>query len=243
VTAVEIILVKERVRASRHALFFLVRIIYQDYSASILLYQIVGSRSVSFKGYNHVTRPSIDSEKAYLPFICGHCGAKSSAFVVALYDTEHNPIRWLLCTHCGDGSVMSRNGVVYPTATFGPEISGLPPTELTNAYNEARNCYSIKAYVACEQQCRGILMHVCVDKGAKDDQKFEFYVDYLEKNSYVTPHMKDWVDLIRQHGNKATHKLEMPDPQRAESTLMFTAELLRIVYEMPSMAKKYSKTP
>jgi hypothetical protein len=53
--------------------------------------------------------------------------------------------------------------------------------------------------------------------------------------------MKEWVDLIRQHGNKSTHKLDSPEKERAESTVMFTAELLRLVYEMAFMAKRYMK--
>jgi hypothetical protein len=55
--------------------------------------------------------------------------------------------------------------------------------------------------------------------------------------------MKGWVGLIREHGNRATHRLEAPDQGRAESTLMFTAELLRLVYEMEHLARKYSPAP
>ena len=51
--------------------------------------------------------------------------------------------------------------------------------------------------------------------------------------------MKKWVDLIRKHGNISTHKLESPEKTRAESTIMFTAELLRIIYEMEHIANSY----
>ena len=57
----------------------------------------------------------------------------------------------------------------------------------------------------------------------------------------ITPPMKGWVDLIRQHGNKATHSLESPDKKRAESTLMFTAELLRLIYEMEHLSMQYTE--
>jgi hypothetical protein len=46
--------------------------------------------------------------------------------------------------------------------------------------------------------------------------------------------------LIRQHGNKSTHKLDSPEKERAQSTVMFTAELLRLVYEMEYMANKFT---
>lgn len=86
-------------------------------------------------------------------------------------------------------------------------------------------------------------MHVAVDKGAKEGDSFASYLSFLETAGFVTPPMKGWVDLIRQHGNNATHKLPASDRGRAESTVMFTAELLRIVYEMEFMASKYSGAP
>jgi hypothetical protein len=77
---------------------------------------------------------------------------------------------------------------------------------------------------------------------AQEGKGFAEYIDYLESNQYVTPSMKSWVNLIRVHGNVATHKLDSPDQSRAESTLMFTAELLRLIYEMESFANKYTKS-
>ncbi|WP_081443642.1 DUF4145 domain-containing protein [Methylophaga thiooxydans] len=62
----------------------------------------------------------------------------------------------------------------------------------------------------------------------------------LEEQGYVTSPMKGWVDLIRQHGNKSTHKLDSPEKKRAQSTVMFKAELLRLVYEMEFMANKFT---
>jgi hypothetical protein len=82
-------------------------------------------------------------------------------------------------------------------------------------------------------------MHVAVDKGAKPGKAFVDYVTHLADAGYVTPPMQRWVDLIRQHGNLATHELPPPDQQRAESTAMFTAELLRLVYEMDHMVQQY----
>ncbi len=98
----------------------------------------------------------------------------------------------------------------------------------------------VGAFTATELLCRKILMHVAADKGANPGEPFAAYLDFLEKAGYVTPPMKGWVDLIRRHGNLAAHELPAPDQQRAESTLMFTAELLRLVYEMEYMAKRYT---
>ena len=83
-------------------------------------------------------------------------------------------------------------------------------------------------------------MHIAVEKGAKEGAPFNSYLRHLEASGFVTPPMKKWVALIREHGNESTHKLAAPSATRAESTIMFTAELLRLVYEMESLALKYA---
>ncbi len=102
---------------------------------------------------------------------------------------------------------------------------------------------SVSAYTACELLCRKILMHIAVEKGAKEGESFSEYLSILGEKGYITPPMGKWVDLIRQHGNKAAHLLEPPDRTRAESTIMFTAELLRLIYEMEHMANQYTPKP
>ena len=142
--------------------------------------------------------------------------------------------------NCGNGSVLAKDGNVYPGVPFGPNIDGLPE-DVLDAYKEARNCMTVNAFTSCELICRKILMHVAVEKGAKEGDMFAIYLSYLEEQGFVTPPMKGWVDLIRRHGNKATHSLESPDKKRAESTLMFTAELLRLIYEMEHISKQYTE--
>jgi hypothetical protein len=131
---------------------------------------------------------------------------------------------------------------LYPGVAFGPAIEGLVK-DVADAYGEARRCMGVNAFTACEGICRKILMHVAVEKGAKEGETFASYITHLEAAGFVTPPMKPWVDLIRQHGNQAQHLLPATDKTRAEATLMFTAELLRLTYEMDYMAKKYAPKP
>jgi len=199
---------------------------------------------VGFPGHGSVTKPSGQDAMSWHTFSCAHCGTKGSGAVIAYYRENEKQAyrRWLMCTNCNDASAIAKNGNVYPGIPFGPRIEGLP-NEVSQAYEEARQCMSVNAFTACELICRKLLMHVAVEKGGKEGDTFAAYLSHLESQGYVTPPMKGWVDLIRQHGNKAPHRIDAPDQARAESTLMFTVELLRLTYEMDYLAKKYTPGP
>jgi hypothetical protein len=185
--------------------------------------------------HKNTQKPDGTTDDAWMGYVCGHCETKVSGAVVArFYDGR---TYWLMCPECQKGSVMTF-GDIYPGVSFGPTLQGLPP-DVAESYEEARQCMSVNAFTAAELICRKILMHVAADKGAKEGMAFADYLTHLENNGFITPPMKKWVDLIRKHGNESTHKLIPPDKARAESTVMLTAELLRIVYEMEHMAAKY----
>lgn len=199
---------------------------------------------MNFKGHRYITKPDGSTDDGWVSYTCGHCGRKVAGAVVAYIKFQEPTGRvifnkWLLCTNCSYGSV-SINNEIFPGSPFGPQLQGLP-SEVKESYQEARRCIEVNAYTAAELICRKILMHIAVEKGAKEGDSFATYITYLESSGYVTPPMKKWVDLIRQHGNHSTHKLEAPEKHRAESTVMFTAELLRLTYEMEYMAAQYTK--
>jgi hypothetical protein len=196
----------------------------------------------NFQGHNNIKRHDGSNRDGWYEYTCAHCGLKISGAVISSYDYDQYHLKWLLCPNCTDASVLTKEGLVYPGVPFGPNIEGLPDG-VREAYTEARQCMSINALTASELICRKILMHVAVDKGAKEGENFGAYLSHLESQGYVTPPMKPWVDLIRQHGNRATHRLEAPDRKRAESSLMFTAELLRLIYEMEYVARQYIPSP
>jgi Domain of unknown function (DUF4145) len=194
-------------------------------------------------GHRQISKPDSSTQEGWLAYTCGHCGTAVSGAVVAC-GSDNNGFRgyWLQCPACGDGSFLSREGNLFPGAKFGPLIEGLPD-DVKKAYQEARDCLSVNATTAAELICHKILMHVAVDKGAAEGQTFASYIDYLEKQGYVTPPMRGWVKLIKDHGNDSTHKLPNPQRKRAEGTLIFTAQLLRTVYEMEHLAGQFASPP
>jgi len=194
---------------------------------------------LSFNGHRSVHKHDGSTSTSWYNIRCGNCNKEVNGAVVGTYENPDGPIRWLLCPSCADGSVMCRNGVVYPTSIGKPNLQGLPD-ETEKAFIEAYGCFSIKAYTACELICRKILMHVAVDKGAKKGDTFVNYIQFLETKGYVTPPMKPWVQRIRLHGNESNHEFKSPDETRANDTLIFTSELLRLIYDMAFLANKYS---
>ena len=200
---------------------------------------------MAFKGHRSISHHDGSTPDAWLTYTCGHCNTQVSGAVVSSYSClkgekggPRKYIKWLLCTNCVEGSVQTSEQL-FPGAPFGPLLEGLP-NDVQEAYTEAKRCMEVNAFTAAELICRKILMHVAVEKGAKEGGSFAAYLTHLEKSGYVTPPMKGWVDLIRKHGNKATHKLASPSQERSESTVMLTAELLRLIYEMEYMSKKFT---
>jgi len=172
-------------------------------------------------------------------YTCGHCGRMVSGFIIAYRNSDY----WLMCPLCDCGTVLNKSyslGYQCPSPSYGPDLEGLPD-RIDEAYQEVRRSMSARAYNGAELLCRRILMHIAVDKGANEGESFVSYIDHIESQGFITPPMKPWVDLIRQHGNDATHTLDEPDEERARHTVGFTAELLRIVYTMDHQAKKVQK--
>jgi hypothetical protein len=153
-------------------------------------------------------------------------------------ETDEAPhVAWIRCTAC-DGGVVMNGPVLSPSPRLGEDIDGLP-TDVAEAYDEARRTAGTAAHTACELICRKILMHIAVDKGDAEGKTFVAYLDYLKGSGYVTPPMMAWVDLIRSHGNLSTHRLQTASQERALNTLAFTAQLLRLVYEMEYKAQQF----
>lgn len=171
-----------------------------------------------------------------LEYTCGYCHKPTSGFIV----TRHirMEIQWLICLNCLHGSVRDEWGI-YPQPLLGDDVIGLPEL-ISGAYDEARKSLSSQSYTACELMCRKILMNISVDKGASAGQGFTSYIDYIQQQGYTTPPMSGWVDIIRRNGNESNHEIKAPDKKRAEGTLSFTTQLLKLVYEMDYHASNFT---
>jgi hypothetical protein len=167
---------------------------------------------------------------------CGHCGSKTGTMVhwsSSGGGNEGSPsAEIVVCQICGRATFIDQNKRQFPAPRLGRPIEHLP--ERVHAiFEEARDCSSTNSFTAVVMLCRVILMHVAVDNGAKENLNFAPYVQYLADNGYVPPRGEDWVDRIRDIGNKANHKLSQISKEDAEIVLRFTEGLLTHVYEFP----------
>jgi Domain of unknown function (DUF4145) len=144
-------------------------------------------------------------------------------------------VLWLQCPICGDGSVKTRDGAVYPPASAGGTVPGLP-ADVERAWREARTAHAVAAYTASEIMCRKILMHVAVDvAGSLPGKRFAEYIDDLESSGYITAGLKPTIDSVRGRGNIANHELPASTEQEALTTLKITEYLLRGTYEISGL--------
>ncbi|WP_405807154.1 DUF4145 domain-containing protein [Streptomyces sp. NBC_00210] len=193
---------------------------------------------VHFNGPQNTSK-GVSDANSYRSMNCGHCSRDVVAAVIAMHPGQMTS--WTTCPSCNGGTVFSGE-IQYPGPKVGGDVDGLPG-DVSQAYQEARACASVAAYTAAEVMCRKILMHVAVDKGAEAGKSFAFYLTYLGDQGYVTPPMKPWVEVIRKNGNIAVHEIPATDKERALGTLIFTEQLLRMVYLMEHLANKYAPGP
>ena len=173
--------------------------------------------------------------------VCGHCGVNNAPFLVLQeFNKSYSPKRLLVCSNCGN-PIADTGYELFPGEKVGRKIEGLSDN-IKKAYDEARECYSVNAFLGTVLICRKILMHIAVEKGAPESQSFVIYIDYLVEKGIITLSMREWVDEIRNNGNIATHQIENVNNDVALDTLNFTIQLLTIVYEMAFLANKRKAT-
>lgn len=164
-------------------------------------------------------------------------------------ELEHNDhAAWLMCSVCGMGS-FAAGAPDRPVKVFPRPLPFAVPDHLEDqvraTWIEALRAYAAEAFTSSSLMCRKIVFHMAVQAGlpAKNDRgfapNFETCVKHLVDEGYITKRQQDqWVDSIRQWGNKATHELEPISREVAYSALEFTLELLRMVYSFPGAAAK-----
>lgn len=176
------------------------------------------------------------SEVETLKWDCAFCEnrvASKHAFVAYLGADTRNRRGFIpICPECNCPTFfIDRNN--YPAKPPGKKIDYLP-SDVESLYNEARQCAGAGSYTGAVLICRKILMHIGVEKDAKSNESFFFYVNYLNDNGYISLGGTGWVDYIRTKGNEANHEIVIMNQTEAENLIKFTEYLLRFIYELPN---------
>lgn len=175
--------------------------------------------------------------------ICGFCGDRVSSdrgYGIHIHRDasggQRNRGGVYICPNCEGPNFFPPYSNQRPAPPLGRSVSDVPAV-LNELYEEARACTTHGSYTAAVLACRKILMHIAVDKNAKEGLSFVKYVDHLADNGYVPPDGKDWVDHIRKRGNEANHEIVVMERTDADDLLTFTEMLLRFIYEFPARVR------
>ncbi|QHJ84881.1 MAG: hypothetical protein [Caudoviricetes sp.] len=178
---------------------------------------------------------------------CGYCGCRvsSNEGMGLTADTDEMTAGVYICNNCHLPTLIYKGELSYPFipfpekihaqipgTRFGEQIKYLPD-KVENIYEEARDSFSVGAYTAVMLLCRKLLMHVAVDLGADKNKKFIDYIDYFEKEGYISKNARSWVDKIRKLGNEANHEIMIGNKEDAKKIIEFSAMLLKTNYEYP----------
>ena len=176
-------------------------------------------------------------EKSYICFYCDKSVGADRG-----YAWEHpSGLRQYIyiCPNCSCPTFIDTRKTQYPSPSFGDNVQSLPE-HVEKAYKEAREAFSANAYTASALMCRKILMNVAVSKGAPENKRFIEYVEWLQSQNFIPPGSADWIDVIRQKGNEATHEIPAISQEDAEELIAFCELLLKFIFEFPARSAKYN---
>lgn len=156
--------------------------------------------------------------------------------------SQGNTIGVYICPNCQKPTFIDE--IIYDTQIPLPKrdtnLKNIP-LEISKVYQEALDAYSAGAFTGTTLLCRKLLMNIAVDLGAKENQTFAEYVNFLDKQHYISPRSHNWVDEIRKIGNKATHNLDLNTKKEADKDLTFCEMILKTNYDYPNEINNKNK--
>lgn len=174
-------------------------------------------------------------------YTCGYCGSnitsKEGYFISDSIGRATGEGYIYICHKCNKPTFISYSGQT-PGCPFGKTFKEniFPDNNTYLLYEEIRNCISANAFTSAVLSARKLLMHIGVNCGADEGKSFEYYVNYLDENGYVSKNCKRWIDIIRKKGNEANHDIQIFSEQDAKQIIKFIEIMISVIYEMPSEA-------
>ncbi|MBA8977031.1 DUF4145 domain-containing protein [Streptomyces calvus] len=174
---------------------------------------------------------------------CPKCSGPTIARVEATMvheDFQQLPALYELgrCTKCGvpllaweedfgggwDGEPM----VVWPTSREQRALSPKIPHQLRQAHEEARKCFSVKAYTAAVVMVRRTLEGVCKDQDVQQAGRAPLFqmLKSLKSAGKIDGRLFEWAQALRVLGNEGAHFTEAEVTREDASDSIDLAEAL-----------------
>jgi len=163
--------------------------------------------------------------------ICGK-GTTTCAWI-----KSQNEIWWIgICNSCHNPVLVKNRGeVIYPSPLPTPSDERIPE-HIRKDLDEAKICFSVKAYRACAVMARRAIQAAAIDKGAQKEKLVE-QINELEEKEIITKELKEWATVVRWVGNDAAHPgNEEVSKEDAEDILKLAEQFLNVIYVTPAIA-------
>jgi hypothetical protein len=171
--------------------------------------------------------------------LCGFCSTKtlSTRSIDFVRPNEALPsVMILFCANCLLPNLLNlADSEQFPQSADLRQLGLAVDPQVRILFNEAVTCHTVGAYTASVLCSRKLLMNVAVSCGAEEGATFREYVDFLTDEGYA-PRRSDWIDIVRQVGNEATHSIALVDRSTSLLMLKFMSGLVQVALELPHLA-------
>lgn len=176
----------------------------------------------------------------HITYVCGVCGNNTNGRIICDMLRMHDNaiVSWCVCTceKLEPSILIEKDGQMItqlPNACEFKCQSEWPP-ELSALFSEAIKAYAAGAFTACTMVCRKLLMSCACHKGADDDKKFAYYVEYITNQVLTYPPAQKAIDAIREIGNEANHEIAFVGADDAKRAMKIVTYMLNTIYSFPA---------
>ncbi len=116
------------------------------------------------------------------------------------------------------------------------------PKDIRKDIEEAKLCFSVRAFRGCAVMCRRAIQQACIKEGANKNNNLEKQIDELKDKGIITKHIRKWAHSCRFVGNDASHpgNPEVSE-EDAKDVLNLAEQLMNILYVMPTISENVNK--
>ena len=191
---------------------------------------------------------------------CSHCALGTAGKIEGTltvndvddygYLNEQTLLQLVRCSHCDKGLLVAdwnggRGWEKDQTTTLWPsapsKLSHLVPDRLRHAYEEARLCFSAKAYAATVVMVRRTLEGVCAEQGTTAKILMKA-LEELRDNGKIEGRLFDWAQALRVLGNQGAHFTDAEvSREDAEDALALGEALLDYIYVLAVRYEEFAK--